>query len=211
MLLDKVDAVVGVSPDDTETAGVPITITDVLVNVDVDPPSIVLVNVVKIVDVENAIEPDIEGVPEGGMVLGEALTEVDVIPPELLFAKLGRSVEAAGTDTLGELREGGIPMTVVEKPVIVVICPLDMVVVIVNNIVVVVGEDGRFVGRGGSWVKVVVTGMVRVVVCPPETLLVSVVMMVDVTIDGTVGGLPDGTKGDEADTGDDGETEVVFD
>lgn len=156
-LVDELGIVLGVVLSVAGIDGVPITMTDVLVNVVVDPPGIVLVNVVKIVDVNMTKGLDFVNADDGLIELGELLGTIDDIPPDI---------------------------------------------VIVDNTVVVAHDVVVSVGRGISCVKVVITVLVRVVVSPPETILVRVIILVDVMIDGEVGGVLDNNGGDEAGPGD---------
>jgi hypothetical protein len=203
VVTEAIGAVPTIPDDDerlekAETVGVPIRTVDVRVNVVVEPPGIVLVNVVKMVDVKREKELGVWNVDVKLIELGGILEPVNVI----LLARLGRLLGAAAGGALSEPREDGLPMVVVKELVIIVVRPPETVPVVVNSIVVVVIDGETLVGCGGCWVKVVVIDLIRVVVWPPGTTLVRVVTVVDVMTEGNIGGVLGGVEGDKVEDGD---------
>jgi hypothetical protein len=138
--------------------------------------------------------------------------------PETILIKVVRPLGVVGAMTLGGLLgERGLEV-IVEVLVKVVVDPPDIVLVRVKTTVEMVGELASPLGTGNTLLPIVVrVTLISVVICPPETILVIVIVISDVPNADEIGSVLVGNVGnDDVDTEgldedrDVGEGEIVY-
>jgi hypothetical protein len=138
--------------------------------------------------------------------------------PETILIKVVRPLGVVGAMTLGGLLgETGLEV-IVGVLVKVVVDPPDIVLVRVKTTVEMVGELASPLGTGNTLLPIVVrVTLISVVICPPETILVIVIVISDVPNADEIGSVLVGNVGnDDVDTEgldedrDVGEGEIVY-